>query len=338
MVPYLMRLHPELAKTKTVLTIHNLAHQGNFSGEGARAALSALGLGDDHFVPAKLEFYGGVSFLKGGILAADAITTVSDTYAREILTPVGGNKMEGVLAARPDAPVGILNGVDYSVYNPATDPAIPHKYDADDPSNKGSCKTSLLAELGLEIAPERPLFVTLGRVVHQKGADALAAAIPRLMKQDLALLVAGSGDPDLAHALETATSRYPDRSRYLGRVSEPLAHRLLAAADFVLMPSRFEPCGLVQVHAQRYGALPIATRTGGLADTVVDCDVDLETGTGFLIDAATADDIVGGVGRALAAFAHPRFSGLRRRVMKKDLGWERPARRYAQVYQRIVAS
>jgi starch synthase len=336
MVPYLMRLHPELSATRTVLTIHNLAHQGLFSGEAARVALLALGLGEDHFVPAKLEFYGGVSFLKGGIISADALTTVSETYAREILTPAGGHRLDGVLLSRPVPPLGILNGVDYSVYNPAADPAIPQRYDADDPSNKGSCKSALLAELGLEIAPERPLFMTIGRVVEQKGVDALAEALPRVLKQDLSFLIAGTGEPALVRALESAVSRFSDRARYLGRVSDPLAHRLFAAADFVVMPSRFEPCGLVQVHAQRYGAIPIATKTGGLADTIVDLDPDLETGTGFHLDRPTADDIVGGVGRALAAYAHPRFPALRRRVMRLDLGWERPARRYAQLYKQLT--
>jgi starch synthase len=337
MVAYLMRLYPELDVTRSVLTLHNAAHQGQFEGEAARNALAALGLGEGHFTPSRLEFYGGVSFLKGGVLEADSITTVSDTYAREILTPEGGDRLDGVLRARATPPVGIVNGVDYSVWNPATDSTLVARYDADEPSNKGRCKSALLSELGLEIDPERPLFVSLGRVVHQKGADVLASALPKILKNDLSFVVAGSGDAALEKALKTQLERHPERARFLGRVPEALAHKLLAAADFVVLPSRFEPCGLVQMHAQRYGALPLVSRTGGLVDTIVDLDAHLETGTGFLFGAGSEADLVGAVGRALTAFVHPRFGAVRRRVMRLDLGWERPARRYAQNYRQVAA-
>jgi starch synthase len=337
MVAYLMRLYPELEVTRSVLTLHNAAHQGQFEGEAARAALSALGLSEAHFVPTRLEFYGGVSLLKGGILEADAITTVSETYAREILAPETGNRLDGVLRARANPPTGIVNGVDYSVWNPATDSILVARYDADDPSNKGRSKSALFSELGLEIDPERPLFVTLGRVVQQKGMDVLAAALPKIMKNDLAFVVAGGGDEALETALKTQLERHPERARFLGRVSEALSHKLLAAADFVVLPSRFEPCGLVQLHAQRYGALPIVSRTGGFVDTVVDLDAHLETGTGFVFGAASAPDLVGAIGRALSAYQHTRFGAVRRRVMRLDLGWERAARRYAQIYKQISA-
>ncbi len=340
MVAYLMRLYPELEAQRVLLTVHNAEHQGRFEGAAATAALAALGLGADHFTPAKLEFYGGVSFLKGGILAADAVTTVSETYARELLQDRGAKQsMAGVLGARPTPPLGILNGVDYAIYNPATDAGIAARYDADDPSNKGRCKSALLAELGLEIAPARPLFASLGRVVHQKGADLLAAALPRILKADVSVVVAGAGDPALEQDLRAALERYPERTRYLGHVPEAMAHKLLAAADFFLMPSRYEPCGLVQLHAQRYGALPVATRTGGFIDTIVDLDAHLETGTGFLFEldpsAGAGAGLVGAVGRAVTAYHHPRLEAVRRRVMRLDLGWERPARRYVQLYKQL---
>jgi len=361
MVAYLMRQNPALSGTRSVLTIHNLAHQGFFAGQlpgsaqqgvagPSRNVLSAFGLGADHFTPQKLEFYGGASLLKGGILAADAVTTVSPTYAKEILTAERGERLDGVLRARfgsaaerlqagpPETLLGILNGVDYATWNPATDATLPARFDADDASNKGRVKSTVLAGLGLSIDPQRPLFVSLGRQVAQKGTDVLASALPRLLKQELTILIAGEGDAAIATALQAAAKRDPERVQVLGRVSEATAHGLLGAADFVLLPSRFEPCGLVQLHAQRYGALPIATRTGGFIDSIVDLDSDLETGTGFLMDGVSEDALVSGVGRALAAFAHPRFLAVRRRVMRLDTSWERPARRYMQLYRQLTAA
>lgn len=338
MVAYLMRQSPDLEGLRTVLTIHNLAHQGFVGGADVQRTLAALGLGEAHFTPQTLEFYGGLNLLKGGIHSADAITTVSATYANEILTPAGGERLDGVLRARNLPIVGIPNGVDYAIWNPAIDPHLPARYDADDPSNKARCRSTLLAELGLPLDPGVPLVVSLGRVVHQKGSDVLAEAFPRLLRQEASYVVAGAGDQALEASLHAAVAHAPDRAKVLGHVSEAQSHRLLAAADFVLLPSRFEPAGLVQVHAQRYGAIPIVTRTGGFIDTVVDVDVDLETGTGILFDAPPNEaGLVGAVGRALAAYRHPRFPALRRRVMRLDLGWERPARRYAQLYQKLAA-
>jgi starch synthase len=284
----------------------------------------------------RLEFYGMVSFLKAGILAADALTTVSTTYAREILTPEHGERLDGVLRAREKDLSGIVNGIDYAVYNPMTDPALIAHYDAEDPANKGRCKAALLQELGLEIRPERPLLVSIGRVVPQKGSDLLAAALPKLLKADVAVAIAGTGDATLVGKLQAAVAKAPERAAYLGSVPEPIIHRLFAAADVVVVPSRYEPCGLVQLYAQRYGALPVACRTGGLSDTIVDADAALETGSGFLFDKPTTTHLVGGVQRALAAMTSPRWGALRRRVMRLDLGWDRPARRYAHVYRSVV--
>lgn len=332
LVPYLLRQR-EGSRTRTVLTIHNVAHQGIFPG----SELPHTGLGPEHFTLDRLEFYGMMSFLKAGVLAADALTTVSTTYAREILTPEYGERLDGVLRLRQKDLVGIVNGIDYAVYNPMTDPAIVAHYDAEDPSNKGRCKAALLQELGLEIRPERPLVVSIGRVVPQKGSDLLAAALPKILKSDVSVAIAGTGDPALVTKLQAAVAKAPERAAYLGAVPEPIIHRLFAAADVVLVPSRYEPCGLVQLYAQRYGAVPVASRTGGLSDTIVDCDAALETGTGFLFDKPTATALLGGVQRALAAMGSPRWGALRRRVMRLDLGWDRPARRYAHVYRAAAA-
>lgn len=335
MVPYLLRERAaEIPRTRAVLTLHNLAHQGNFPAD----ALLHLGLGPEHFRTDRLEFYGQLNYLKGGILAADALTTVSTTYAREILTPELGERLDGVLRTREKELQGIVNGIDYAVWNPMTDPALAARYDAEDTANKGRCKSALLAELGLEIQPDRPLIVSIGRVVAQKGSDVLATALPKILKADVSVAIAGTGDPALMAKLEAAVAKAPERAAYLGAVPEPLSHRLLAAADAVVIPSRYEPCGLVQLYAQRYGAVPVACRTGGLVDTIVDCDAALETGTGFLYDKPTATALVGGVQRALAAMTSPRWGALRRRVMRLDLGWDRPARRYAHVYRAALAA
>jgi len=334
MVAYLIKQHPELAATQTVLTLHNMAHQGVFD----RGALRWLGLSDDHFHPDHLEFYERVNFLKGGILTADALTMVSPTYAREIQTKKHGEKLEGVVSSRADRLAGIVNGIDYSVFNPATDAMLAARFDAEDLSNKGRCKSSFCQEAGLEISLERPLIVSLGRVVTQKGSDILASALPRILRADVSVAIAGTGDPELMEGLQAAAAKSEGRAVYLGEISEPSAHRLIAAADIVLLPSRYEPCGLVQLYAQRYGALPVACRTGGLVDTIVDCDAELETGTGFLFDKPNMTSLVGGVQRAIAAIRHPRWEQLRRRVMRLDLGWDRAARRYANIYRRLAAA
>lgn len=334
-VPYLLRHQgTELKGTKTVLTIHNLAHQGIFP---KHEVLGVLGLGEEHFHPDKLEFYGEVNLLKAGILAADGLTTVSTTYAREIQEPDLGERLDGVLRTRKDRIVGIVNGIDYAVWNPTTDPALISRYDAEDTGNKGRCKSHLCQEIGIEVNPDRPLVVSLGRIVPQKGSDVLAAALPKILKSDVSVVVAGSGDPAIMAKLEAALAKAPERARFLGAVSEPLSHRIIAAADIVVVPSRYEPCGLVQLYGQRYGALPVATRTGGLIDTIVDLDAELETGTGILFDKPTPAMLLAGVQRAVAATTSSRWGAVRRRIMRLDLGWDRPARRYAHVYRGIVA-
>lgn len=333
MVPYLLRQTE--GGPRAVLTIHDLSRQGLFP----REVLSLFHLGQEHFQPSKLEFYGKVSLLKAGILASDAITTVSTTYAREMLTPEHGERLDGLLAlaSKEHEIVGIVSGIDYAVYNPMTDPALVARYDAEDTGNKGRCKSALLAELGLSVDPERPLVVATGRIGVAQGSDLLASALPKLLKTDAYVVVAGQGDPTLTAKIEAALGKVPERARFLGTLSEAALHRLYAAADIVVIPGRYEPCGIVQLYAQRYGAVPVACNAGGIVDTIVDCDAALETGTGFLFDKPTATNLVGGVQRALAAMTTPRWAALRRRVMRLDLGWDRPARRYAHVYRSALA-
>jgi starch synthase len=316
-----------------VLTIHELASQPLFP----RSVLRPLGLGDEHFRPEGIEFYQHVSFLKGGILAANEITTVSPTYAAEILGPEGGERYDGVLSTRKDRLTGIVNGIDYAVYNPMTDPAIIARYDAEDAGNKGRCKSAVLKEMGLDVAPERALLFFPGPMTEVAGADLVATALPKILRADAAVVLAGEGDPAITSKIAGLVEKHPDRAIVLPQASDAVLHRLYAGADLVLVPSRRQPCGFAQLYAQRYGALPVARSTGGLADTIIDCDEALETGTGFLFDKPTGTALLGAVQRALAAMASPRWGALRRRVMRLDLGWDRPARRYVQVYRNAIA-
>ncbi|MCC6524633.1 MAG: glycogen synthase [Polyangiaceae bacterium] len=323
LVPYFLRGKG----VRRVLTVHN----GAFQGVAPRETALELGIDAADFHPGLGEFYGKLNCLKLGALSADVVTTVSPTYARELATAARGHGLDGVFAGFGDRLVGITNGVDYAVWSPATDPYLPARYDAEEPSNKGRCKATLCNELELAVDPDRPLLVALGRVDAQKGSDLLASALPRLTQAGCQVVVAGTGDPALVQALTDAVRGEPG-ARYLGGVSEPMSHRLLAAADAVLVPSRHEPCGLVQQYGQRYGAPPIAHAVGGLCDTIVDCDAGLATGTGFLFEEPSTTALVGAVERALSAMRTPRWAALRRRTMRLDLSWERPARRYAKLY------
>jgi starch synthase len=323
---------PALAATRTVLTIHNVRHQGVFPKD----ALPALGLGWDHFHVDGIEFYGGINLLKQGIVTADAVTTVSSTYAREIQTVEHGARLDGVLRARGEALAGIVNGVDYAVWNPATDPAVAARYDAEDFANKARCKGALQKELGLAIDAQAPLVACVGRLVEQKGTDVAVAAVPKLLRgTDAQVVFAGEGEPGLVSVVEALVAKSPGRVAFARAASEAVIHRIFAGADFVLVPSRYEPCGLVQMYGQRYGTLPVAHATGGLVDTIVDCDAKLETGTGFLFEDLTAEAVLGATERAIAARTLPRWPGLVRRAMRLDRSWDRPARRYDQLYRAL---
>jgi starch synthase len=325
---------PALAATRTVLTIHNVVHQGVFPKD----VLPSIGLGWEDFRVDGIEFYGGINLLKQGLVTADAVTTVSPTYAREIQTAELGAKLDGVLRERGEALVGITNGVDYAVWNPATDPAAAARFDAEDLTNKARCKGALQKELGLPIEAHVPLVANVGRMVPQKGTDLVASMLPRLLRgTDAQVVIAGDGEATLVAAVEAAVAKSHGRAVFARAASELLVHRIFAGADVVLVPSRYEPCGLVQLYAQRYGSLPVARATGGLVDTIVDCDAKLETGTGFLFEEATADALLGATERALAARAEARWPALVRRVMRLDRGWERPARRYEQLYRSLAA-
>jgi starch synthase len=320
--------------TKTLLTIHNVAHQGIFP----REVVPDLGFGWDQFTVDGLEFYGKANLLKQGILSADAVTTVSTTYAREIQTDGTGHGLEGVLRSRPAPLAGIVNGVDYAVWNPATDSALATRYDAEDPSSRARCRGALLHELGFA-QESGGLIGFVGRLVPQKGIDLLLGSIPKLLRStDAQFVIAGDGDDATASSIAAVAAKSGGRVVFMRAASEPLVHRIYAGSDIIAVPSRYEPCGLVQLYAQRYGAAPVVRATGGLSDTVVDCDTALETGTGFVFEEPTSEALTGALLRALAARELTAWPSLVKRMMRLDRGWERPARRYEQVYRSLIAS
>jgi starch synthase len=324
---------PALRAVKSVFTLHGTAWQGRFP----RASLAATGLPEKLFTPAALEFYGEVNWLKGGLLYADKVTTVSPSYAKEIATGAEGHKLEGVVRSRGEV-LGVLDGVDYAVWNPATDPHLVARFNAEDVFARERCRADLLGRVGLLEHTSAPVFGFVGRLDEAKGADVLLAAAPKLLRNDLQLVLLGEGEGPIADGLSELAKRFPDRVSLRRGFDDVLAHRIFAGCDFFLAPSRFEPSGLAAMYAMRYGAVPVARATGGINDTVLDADAELRSGTGFLFDRADADELVGAVGRALAAYQSPEgLRRLRRRVMRRDVSWERSARQYAAVYQSLTA-
>jgi len=325
------------SSARTVMTIHNLAFQGNFSPDH----VAALGLPPASFGIAGLEFHGSMSFLKAGLVYADALTTVSPNYAREIQSDSLGFGMEGVLRARRDSLYGILNGIDTRVWDPQTDALIASRYASETLEGKRQDKEALQRRLGLEIAADTPLLGAVSRLTHQKGIDLLAEAAPRLAALPAQLAVLGTGERELERSLRSVAEHYPEKIAVVTAYDERLAHAIEAGADLFLMPSRFEPCGLNQMYSQRYGTPPVAHATGGLVDSIIDCDPTTladASATGFLFNEPTAPALISAVERALAIFAQPkRWQALQRAGMARDFGWDAPAREYAQLYSRLSA-
>ena len=317
---------------RTVTSIHNLAYQGNFPPD----ILLSIGIPYDLYQPEGLEFYHHVSFMKAGIFYSDWLTTVSPTYAREIQTPQFGYGLEGLLAHRSPTLTGILNGADYTVWDPASDPHIPHPYAAPDFKPKALNKAVLQRELGLEEKPDAPLFVIISRLTHQKGIDLVLTTMPSLIAQGGQLAVLGTGDKDLEHAFRQVSDQNRKQLSVTIGYSEELAHRLQAGGDILLMPSRYEPCGLTQMYAFRYGTVPLVSRTGGLVDTVTDAGYDnLQHGmaTGFLFDAANAASLQWNIERAVAHYHQPaQWAKIRQTGAAQDFSWRVSAQRYKNLY------
>lgn len=332
-------------EASSVFTIHNMAFQGLFPLHD----WPLLGLASRLMSPAGLEFHGQLSFMKAGLKFADRITTVSPSYAREIATHEFGFGLDGVIRARQAHVSGILNGIDDQVWNPAHDGAITAPYDAQRLAGKQACRRALQAELGLQADDDALLITVVSRLTGQKGLDLLVAALPELLAQGVQLAVQGTGEPALEAAFRLAAQASPGRVHVHIGYDEGRAHRLLAGADAIAVPSRFEPCGLTQMYGLRYGTLPIVRRVGGLADTVTDAadvvpgtsaEAADDAATGFVFDAATPGALALAVQRAVQMRRHApqRWRQRQQRAMAQPLGWDGPARQYLALYRAARAT
>lgn len=325
-----------LGGAASVLTIHNVAHQGKYD----RADYAYLGLQWGNFTTDKFEDFGGINLLKGGIHYADLVTTVSPTYAEETRGEIGGNGLGPLLAAKGDRYWGILNGADYAHWDPAIDPLIPASYGPDDLAGKARCKAELQRRMTLEDAPDIPLIGVVGRFVAQKGFDLLARSIEDIvsgMRVQFAIL--GGGDKGLEWTLGPLPARYPGRIGSFIGYNEELAHWIEAGADFLLMPSRYEPCGLNQLYSMKYGTLPIVRATGGLNDTVQQYDEATGEGTGFKFFEPSPPAVYYTVGWAVSTY-YDRPHHMRQMIaaaMSRDFSWERSADTWELAYVRAIA-
>jgi len=334
LVPVLLRTSysddPVLKDIPVVFTIHNMGYQGQFS----REVIDRAGIPVVTFTPARLEFYGDVNFLKGGIVYSDYITTVSRRYAQEIQTREYGYGLDGVARSRSDRLVGILNGVDYSAWNPAKDTFLPAKYSPKDLSGKLLCKQDLLKTFGLPDIPGRPVVGIVSRFADQKGFDLIAEVAPEIMREDMALVVLGTGDKKYEELFQTLALAYPDRVGVKIAYDNAIAHKVEAGSDMFLMPSRYEPCGLNQIYSLKYGTVPIVRATGGLDDTIELFDLEHGTGTGFKFWDYTGGALLYTIRQALHHFADERiWKRIQLNGMEKDFSWKTPAAEYVKLYE-----
>ncbi|SEP62997.1 starch synthase [Faunimonas pinastri] len=324
-------------RPRTVITIHNLAFQGQCPAE----LLGALGLPDWSYNVEGVEHYGGIGFLKAGLQFADRITTVSPTYADEIRGPELGMGLDGLLRNRSDVLSGILNGIDEDVWNPVTDPLIAARYSTEELTGKRLDKVELQARLGLSPEPDTMLFGIVSRLTWQKGLDLLLETLPALLEEGAQLAIVGEGDAGTEDAVRRVAAEHPGRVACFVGYDEGLAHLLQAGSDALLAPSRFEPCGLTQLYALRYGAVPVVSRVGGLADTVDDATpeaIAANRATGVQFSPVNATELGNAIRRAAALYRdRPTWQGIQRAAMRKDVSWRTPSRRYAELYRQLLA-
>lgn len=330
--------HPG-AGVATVFTIHNLAYQGLFSLDD----FHLLGLPSRFIASHGLEFHGQLSFMKAGLKFSDRVTTVSPNYAREIATEEFGCGLDGVIRVRAGHVSGILNGVDGAIWNPADDAHIAAPFTANALQGKAVCKAALQKEMGLRVEPEAPLFALVSRLTSQKGLDLVLQALPEALQGPaeggVQLAVQGNGDPELEAAFLAAAAAHPGRVAVRTRYDEPLAHRMIAGADAMLVPSRFEPCGLTQLYALRYGTVPLVRRVGGLADTVVEATPDAvktDRATGFMFGPATSRALGQALAQTVQAYRQPAlWRQLVLRGMAQNFSWDVAARQYLALYDAV---
>jgi starch synthase len=323
-------------RVASIYTVHNLAYQGVF----APIHFFDLGLPPHAFAVNGVEFHGQVSFMKAGLYFADHITTVSPTYAREIQTPEQGCGLDGLLRSRAGEITGILNGVDETVWNPATDSAIDSSYDAKKPAGKARCKAALQQSLGLLVQPDAPMFGVVSRLTEQKGLHLVLAVLDELVARGGQLVVLGTGEAALEAAFQARAAANPQSVSVRIGYDEVYAHQIFAATDVTFVPSRFEPCGLTQMYGLKYGSLPLVHHVGGLADTVVDCALEhLADGTanGFVFNGFNPQSLARAMARAMALYMRPsEWRAVRQRAMQQPLGWDKAAAEYMALFRHLV--
>jgi starch synthase len=317
----------------TVMTIHNIAYQGNFPP----STMEKIGLPWSIFNPQGVEFWGNISYLKSGIVYADVISTVSETYAREIRSSNEyGRGLEGVIASRQNDLYGILNGIDYDMWNPTKDDYIKSTFEESDLRGKSRCKKALQKDTSLG-EENYPIIGMVSRLADQKGFDLVAAAIDSIMSREVQLVILGEGDEHYHQMLHKIAERYPGKLSVNIEFNEPLAHQIYAGSDLFLMPSRFEPCGLGQMIAFRYGAIPIVHNTGGLADTVIDYSKNPDQGNGFSFDEYSPESMMDAINRSLELYTNKRkWNALAKRVMSLDYSWKHSASKYIELYEKAI--
>ncbi|GEO86037.1 glycogen synthase GlgA [Ciceribacter naphthalenivorans] len=334
LTPVFMR-YSEMPERPSLLTIHNIAFQGQFGAE----IFPYLGLPVHAFAEA-LEYYGGISYLKGGLVTSHAISTVSPSYAEEILTPTFGMGLEGVIASRADDLYGIVNGIDATVWNPSTDPHLAAHYTAASLKKRQANRSALEARFALD-SDGGPIFCVISRLTWQKGMDLLAEVADTLVAAGGKLVILGSGDHGLESGLLSAAARHKGRVAMVVGYNEPLSHLMQAGSDAILIPSRFEPCGLTQLYALRYGCVPVVARTGGLADTIIDANeaaLAAKAATGIQFESGSAEALRSAIRRTVRLYGAAKvWSQLQKQGMKCDVSWGRSAERYIDLYQRLVS-
>ncbi len=324
--------HPKLRRTATLFTVHNLSYQGNYDS----ANLALTGLGWDYFVPERLEYYGKLSLMKAGLLYADLLNTVSKTYSREILEPEYGDGMEGILQKRKKDLFGIINGIDEQTWNPVQDAFLPSTYSAKDLKGKTACRGQLIRLAGIKNR-KAPVVSIVSRLSYQKGLDIILQAVDGLVRIGASIIVLGKGEEQYQSALASKAQEHKGFMFLRIGFEEPLAHLIYAGSDFFLMPSRYEPCGLGQLIAMQYGAVPIARKTGGLADTIKDYDHLGGVGTGFLFEEYSSGALIEAVKRAFCVYSdRARMQELIYQAMQVKFPWDKAADGYLAVYKKAM--
>ncbi len=324
---------PFFRKTRTLLTIHNLAYQGLFDPD----VLDRTGLPPSLFRPDGLEFFGKVNTLRGGILYSSAVSTVSPKYAEEIQTPEFGCGLEGLLRKRADSLFGILNGVDYEDWNPVTDSLIPAAFGPEDLGGKAVCRDKLLELFGLEAGEDVPVVGMVTRLAGQKGLDIVCEALEDIFSLGLRLIILGTGDKKIQDFLLESEKIFPSQLGLKIAFDEKIAHTIYSGSDFFLIPSRYEPCGLTQMYSLKYGTIPVVRATGGLENSVREFKLSTGEGNGFKFVEPEAPALLGALRNALAVFGRPEaWSLLRANAMREDFSWERSAAEYLRLYRNLL--